>query len=106
VVAILPLPIFYAAGGDERLTIRIISGLLAVKFVLAIWRSLRERGEWGTRFVVQAVLLLGIQLIAQLANVALESLALLMFGLLAWLTFPIQLLFAVIRDFQPPVEGE
>jgi len=66
---------------------------------------LGERGQWGTRYAVQAVLLLAIQLAAMLANVWLASLALLMFGLLAWLTFPIQLLFRIIRDFQPPVDG-
>jgi hypothetical protein len=52
------------------------------------------------------VVLLAIQLFAQLANMWVASLPLLMFGLLAWLTFPIQLLFAIIRDFQPPVDGE
>lgn len=106
VVAILPLPIYYAAGGDEALTIRIVSGVLAAKFVLAIIRSIGERHDWGRRYVIQAVLLLGIQLAAQLANLSLASVALLMFGLLAWLTFPIQLLFAVIRDFQPPIDRD
>jgi len=66
---------------------------------------LAERREWGTRYTVQAVLLLAAQLVAQVANLWLASLALLMFGLLVWLTFPIQLLFAIIRDFQPPVDG-
>jgi len=68
-------------------------------------RALGERHDWGTRYAVQAVILLGIQLAAQVANLWFASLALLMFGLLAWLSFPIQLLFAIIRDFQPPVEG-
>jgi hypothetical protein len=52
------------------------------------------------------VILLAIQLLVQLANVWVASLPLLMLGLLAWLTFPIQLLFAIIRDFQPPVDGD
>ncbi len=105
VVAILPLPIYYALGGDEPLTIRILSGVLAIKFVWAIVRSLRERREWAARYTIQAVLLVAIQLVAQLANLQVASLALLMFGLLLWLSYPIQLLFAVIRDFQPPVDG-
>ena len=104
-VAMLPLPIYYAAGGDERLTFRIMSAVLVLKFAFAIAKSLRERGEWGTRYTVQAVILVGIQLAAQVANLWLASLPLLMFGLLLWFSFPIQLLFAVIRDFQPPVEG-
>ena len=35
-----------------------------------------------------------------------RSLPLLMFGFVWWLTFPIQLLFRVIQDFQPPVDGD
>jgi hypothetical protein len=106
VVAILPLPLYSALGGDEAAVIRITSGVLVIKFAFAIWRALSERGEWGTRFTVQAVVLLAIQLFAQLANVWVASLPLLKFGLLAWLAFPIQLLFAIIRDFQPPVDGD
>jgi hypothetical protein len=103
VVAVLPLPLYYALAGDEAAVIRIISGVVAVKFAFAIWRALAERAEWGTRYTTQAVILLTIQLLAQAINVGFGSLAVLMFGLLAWLTFPIQLLFAIIRDFQPPV---
>jgi hypothetical protein len=105
-VAVLPLPVYYAVGGDEPLTIRIISGLLVLKFVRAIWTTLGERAEWGRAYAVRAVLVVGVQLLAQLANVWLASLALLMFGLLAWFSFPIQLLFRILRDFQPPVDGE
>ena len=106
VVAVLPLPLYYALGGDEAAVIRITSGVLALKFAFAIWRAVTERGEWGTRYTVQAVILVAIQLVAQLANVWVASLPILMFGLLVWLTFPIQLLFAIIRDFQPPVDGD
>jgi hypothetical protein len=106
VVGALPLPVYYAVGGEEALTIRIVSGVLAAKFLHAMSRAMAERHEWGARFAVQALVLLGIQFGAQAANIWLASLALLMFGLLAWLTFPIQLLFAVIRDFQPPLDGE
>ena len=102
-VAVLPLPVYYAVGGDEPLTIRIVSAIVAAKFAYAIFRSIRERREWGTRYTVQAVVLVGAQCAAQVANIWLASLPLLMFGLLLWLSFPIQLLFAVIRDFQPPV---
>lgn len=106
VVAMLPLPVFYATGADESITIRLLSAALAVKFALAIRSSFGERGEWGRRFAIRAMTLLLIQLAAQALNLWLASLPLLMFGLLAWLSFPIQLLFAVIRDFQPPIDGE
>ena len=105
-VAMLPLPIYYAVGGDERTVFRIMSGVIALKFGFAIVRAVRERRQWGTRYTVQAVVLVGIQLAAQAANLWLASLPLLMFGLLLWFSFPIQLLFAVIRDFQPPVDGD
>jgi hypothetical protein len=105
-IAVLPLPIYYAVGGDEQVVIRSISALLVVRFALAIRRALVERHEWGTRYTVQAVLLLAVQLVAQLANLWLASLALLMFGLFAWLSFPVQLLFTIIRDFQPPVDDQ
>ena len=52
------------------------------------------------------MILLAIQLFVQLPNVWVGALPILMFGLLVWLTFPIQLLFAIIRDFQPPVDGD
>ena len=106
VVGMLPLPIYYASGGDEPLTIRLMSAVLVGKFVLAIWRTLPQRAEWGTRFVVRAIVLLVIQAGAQLANLWLAWLAVLMFGLLAWLSFPIQLLFAIIGDFRPPTDAE
>jgi hypothetical protein len=106
IIAVLPLPIYYAVSGDEPVVIRSISALLVVRFALAIRRALIERGDWGTRYAVQAVMLLAAQLVAQLANLWLGSLALLMFGLLAWLSFPIQLLFTIIRDFQPPLDGQ
>ena len=102
----LPLPLYYAVGGDERTVFRIMSGVIAIKFGFAIVTSVRERAEWGTRYTVQAVVLVGLQLAAQVANLWLASLPLLMFGLLLWFSFPIQLLFAVIRDFQPPVDGD
>jgi hypothetical protein len=106
VVAMLPLPIYYAVGGDEPLTIRVMSAAVALKFLLAAWRTIGERHQWGRTYFVQALLLVGIQAGAQLANLWLAWIALLMFGLLAWLSYPIQLLFAIIRDFQPPVDGE
>jgi hypothetical protein len=106
VVAMLPLPIFYATGGDEPLTIRLISAILAGKFLIAIWKTLREETHWGRRYVVQAVVTLAIQAGAQLVNLYVGSLALLMVGVLAWLYFPIQLLFRIIDEFQPPTEGD
>ena len=105
VVAVLPLPTFYAVSGDESLVIRITSAVLALRFAVAIRGALRERKEWGARYTMRAVALLLVQLAAQAWNVYVASLPLLMFGLLAWLAFPIQLLFAIIRDFRPPVDG-
>jgi len=104
--ALLPLPVYYAVGGDEPLTFRIMSAVFALKFVFAVRSSIRERDEWGRRYFVQSLVLVGIQLAAQIANLWLASLPLLMLGLLAWFSFPIQLLFAIIKDFQPPVDGD
>ncbi len=106
VVGVLPLPVYYAVGGDEALTIRIISAIVALKMAHALWRALTDGREWGRRYAIQASVLLGLQCAAQAINVALASLPLMMFGLLLWLTFPIQLLFRIIRDFQPPIDGE
>jgi hypothetical protein len=105
-VAMLPLPIYYSVGGDERLTFRIMSGVIAIKLAFAIVTSVRERAEWGTRYTAQVVVLVGLQLAAQVANLALASLPLLMFGLLLWFSYPVQLLLTVIQDFQPPVDGD
>jgi hypothetical protein len=106
VVAMLPLPIYYASGGDEPLTIRLMSALLGLKFLIAIAQTVRRETHWGRRYILQAVVLLGIQAAAQLANLQLAWLAVLMFGLVAWLFFPIQLLFRIIDEFQPPIEGD
>ena len=40
IVAILPLPLYYALDGNEAAVVRITSGVLAVKFALAIWLAL------------------------------------------------------------------
>ncbi|HEX9495144.1 MAG TPA: hypothetical protein VGA38_05250 [Candidatus Limnocylindria bacterium] len=106
VAAVLPLPVYYAVGGDETTTIRIISGLIAIKFSLTLVTALRDGWQWGRRYVFQAGTMLGAQLALQIANAWLASLPLLMFLFLWWLTFPIQLLFRVIGDFQPPVDGD
>lgn len=104
VVAVLPLPLFYLLGGDEVLTIRVMSGVITLKLVQAIWVTVRGGGEWGRRYVIRGVILLGLQLAVQAANIWFGSLALLMFGVLAWFSFPIQLLFAIVQDFQPPLD--
>jgi hypothetical protein len=44
--------------------------------------------------------------VAQVVNVYVASLGLLMFGLLVWLGFPLQLFMRVIRDFRPPVHED
>ena len=106
VVGVLPLPLYYATGGDEPTTIRILSGLLALKFALALWTALRDGWQWGRRYVIQAVVLLAIQVGLDIGNIWLASLPLLMFLLLWWLVFPIQLLFRVIADFRPPTEED
>lgn len=106
VFAVVPFPIFYAAGGDEALTIRIVSGLIALNFARRIWGTFGERQEWGGRYVAQVVVIVGTQTVGHIANIWLASLPLLMVGLLAWLIFPIQLFLRVIRDFHPPAAGD
>lgn len=106
VFGLIPQPIYRAVGGDEELTIRIVSALLVVFFADAIRRALPERGEWGSGWIRSAFLIVGAQLVLQLANVLVASLPLLMFGLLLMLSFPMELFLRVIRDFQPPTGNE
>ena len=107
VLAVIPLPIYYAVAGDEPLTIRIASALLALWLGRALVGTWRERGDWrDNRWIRQALLLVGVQFAAQAANVALAWLPLLMAGLLALLFHPMQLFWRVIQDFQPPIDDE
>lgn len=105
VVCLLPVPIYRGVGGDEPLTIRLMSALLVVILADRIRAVIAERREWPG-FAREASLIVGIQLIVQLANVYVASLALLMLGLLGWLIFPLQLFMRVIRDFRPPVQED
>lgn len=104
VLALIAEPIFRAVGGDEQLTIRIVSALLAVVFANAIRGVLSERTEWGAAWARRTVVIVGAQLITQAANVLIASLPLLLFGLLLGLIFPMQLFLRVIQDFQPPTD--
>ena len=101
-VALLPVPIFRAVG-DERLTISIMSGVVAVIFANGIVRAFREDREWPG-YARQAALILAPQIAVMLLNVFVGSIALLMFGLLSVLLYPVQLFIRVIRDFQPPTK--
>jgi hypothetical protein len=104
VVGLIPQPIYRAVGGDEQLTIRIVSALLVVVLADGIRRAFAERHQWGAGWFRSAVVIGGGQLVVQLANVLVASLPLLLFGLLLRLIFPMQLFLRVIRDFQPPTE--
>ena len=104
VFGLIPQPIYRAVGGDEQLTIRIVSALVVVFLADAIRRVLPERDEWGGSWLMSTLLIVGAQLAVQLANVLVASLPVLMFGLVMLLAFPMQLFLRVIRDFQPPTE--
>lgn len=104
VLALIPQPIYRAVGGDEQLTIRIVSALLVVMFADGIRRVVSERREWGAAWARRTVAIVGAQLVAQLANVLIASLPLLLFGLLLGMIFPMQLFLRVIQDFQPPTD--
>lgn len=99
-VALLPVPIFRAVG-DERLTISIMSGVVALVFANGVVRAFRDDRDWPG-YGRQAALILAPQIAVMLVNVFLSSIALLMLGLLAVLLYPVQLFVRVIRDFQPP----
>ena len=99
-VALLPVPIFRAVG-DERLTISIMSAVVALIFANGLVRAFRDDREWPG-YAKAAALIVAPQIALMLVNVFLSSIALLMFGLLSVLSFPVQLFIRVIRDFQPP----
>jgi hypothetical protein len=105
VVSLLPVPIYRGVGGDEQLTIRIMSGLLVLILVDRIRATITERKEWPG-FAREAGLIVGAQVVVQLINIYAASLALLMLGLLFWLGFPLQLFMRVIRDFRPPIRDD
>ena len=100
VVSLLPEPI-YRAVGDEPLTIRIMSAGIALLLANFIRRAIAERREWPG-FAREAGLIVGGQLVIQLVNIYLASLALLMLGLVGLLLGTLQLFMRVIRDFRPP----
>lgn len=105
VLSVLPLPIYYAVGGEEPLTIRVASGLIVANFAYAIWGIWRQRKDWkDAAWIRRAIVLVGLQLLLQLANVWLASLPLLMFGLLGILVHPMQLFLRVLADFRPPLD--
>jgi hypothetical protein len=105
VVSLLPVPIYRGVGGDEQLTIRIMSGLLVLILADRIRAAIPESKEWPG-FARAAGLIVGAQVVVQLINIYAASLALLMLGLLAWLIFPLQLFMRVIRDFRPPIRDD
>jgi hypothetical protein len=105
VVSLLPVPIYRGVGGDEQLTIRIMSGLLVLILVDRIRVAITESKEWPG-FAREVGLIVGAQVVVQLINIYAASLALLMLGLLVWLGFPLQLFMRVIRDFRPPIRDD
>lgn len=105
VISLLPEPIYRAVGGDEPLTIRIMSALLALLLARGIRRVMAERREWPG-FAREAGPIVGGQLVIQLVNIYLASLALLMLGLVGLLLGTLQLFMRVIRDFRPPTRED
>ena len=105
VVSLLPEPIYRGVGGDEPLTIRVMSTVMALLLTSRIPWAIAERREWPG-FAREALPIIGIQLVIQLVNIYLASLALLMLGLVGLLLGPLQLFMRVIRDFRPPVGEE
>ena len=105
VVSLLPVPIYRGVGGDEQLTIRIMSGLLVLILVDRMRAAITERKEWPG-FAREAGFIVGAQVVVQLINIYAASPALLMLGLLFWLGFPLQLFMRVIRDFRPPIRDD
>ncbi len=53
VFGLIPQPIYRAVGGDEQLTIRIVSALLVVVYADSIRRVFAERQEWGASYLGQ-----------------------------------------------------
>jgi hypothetical protein len=104
-VSLLPVPIYRGVAGDEMLVIRIMSALLVLIFAFELRRTFADSKEWPG-YGREAGLIVGAQLLVQLINVYMASLALLMLGLVAWLTFPLQLFMRVIRDFRPPTRED
>ena len=106
VFGLIPQPIYRAVGGDEQVTIRIVSALLVVVCADNIRRAFAERHQWGVGWFRSSLVITPAQLLVQLANVLVASLPLLLFSYLLWLIFPMQLFLRVIRDFQPPTGDE
>lgn len=105
-VGLVPFPI-YAWLGNQSLTIRALSVLLAAIHVAESIETLRERGQWQTRGWVVPYVASDVALIVlQLANVAIGSLALVMIGLLVRLWHPTDLFLRVIGSFHPPITRE
>jgi len=104
-VSLLPVPLYRGVGGDEMLVIRVMSALLVVIFSFELRRAFAENKEWPG-LAREAGPIVGAQLLVQVINVYLASLALLMLGLVAWLMFPLQLFMRVIRDFRPPTRED
>jgi len=104
VFGLIPQPIYRAVGGDEQLTIRIVSALLVVVVADSMRRAFAERHQWGAGWFRSAVVITSAELVVLLGNVLVASLPLLLFVFVLWLMFPMQLFLRVIRDFQPPTE--
>jgi hypothetical protein len=104
-VSLLPVPIYRGVGGDEMLVIRIMSALLVFIFAYQLRKAFAESKEWPG-YGREAGTIGGAQLLVQLINVYAASLALLMLGLVVWLTFPLSLFMRVIRDFRPPTRED
>ena len=105
-LALAPFPV-YAWLGDERLAMRVGSGLIAIVHAVESIETFRGRKEWLSRGWLPRYIALDVAFIVlQLVNVALGSVVLLEIGLLRYLAHPARLFIWVIGSFRPPISGE
>jgi hypothetical protein len=107
ILALLPVPLFYAVGGDQLLTIRLASLAIAFAETWELTLILRQRRHWENQsWVGPLVGIVSLEVALNVLNAILGALPLLMVGLLLWLAHPVTLFIRVVRDFQPPVSGD
>jgi uncharacterized membrane protein YuzA (DUF378 family) len=106
-LGLVPVPLYYAVGGDQLLTIRLASLVIGFAETWELMLILRQRRHWeNQRWIGPLVGIVSLEVAFNLLNAILGALPLLMIGLLVWLAHPVSLFIRVVRDFQPPVSGE
>ena len=106
-LGLVPVPVYYAVGGDQLLTIRLASLVIAFAETWELMLILRQRRHWENQsWVGPLVGIVSLEVAFNLLNAVLGALPLLMVGLLLWLAHPVYLFIRVVHDFQPPVAGD